>query len=227
MRFPLSQRAAVYNSIAVFVATIAIQPTLGAATPGHRAARADVHAADTVRICLAPASIEENTGSTANLIDAVRVVFTSYLTGPTLGVQALTARLESQVREEAKGAGCPYLLFTTVKHIRKSGGGFLNRVVGGAVQAGAWQAGAATGSVAGQIAAQAAAGAAAAAAYDLSTFVKTTDELSVTYRLESASKPLVEKTEKRKARSDGEDLLSPLVQKAAEAIAVAVAKQPR
>jgi hypothetical protein len=78
------------------------------------------------------------------------------------------------------------------------------------------------------LAAGAAAGAAGAVAYDFASSTKTKDELSLTYHLESAAgKVLVDETEKRKAQSDGEDLLTPVVEKAAEAVAAAVAKVPR
>jgi hypothetical protein len=77
------------------------------------------------------------------------------------------------------------------------------------------------------VAASAAAGAASAAAWDFATAVRTKDELTLTYRLEGADgAKLVEKTEKRKAESDGEDLLTPLVERAAEAIAAAVTMRP-
>ena len=78
---------------------------------------------DTTRICVAPASVEANTGSPATMVDAVRETFTTFHTGASLGVAPLNARLASQVREEAKLAGCRYLLLTTVKHQRKSSGG--------------------------------------------------------------------------------------------------------
>ena len=184
---------------------------------------------DSTRICLAPASVESAVGNAAEAMAAVRESFTSYLTGPSLKVTPLSARLESQAREEAKATNCPYLLLTTVKHVRKTGGsGFLRRIAGGAVQEGVWSAGAATNSTAGRVATSAAAGAAGAAASDFASSVKTKDEMTLTYRLESAAgNALVDKTEKRKAKSDGEDLLTPLVEHAAEAVAVAVAKGAR
>ena len=178
------------------------------------------------QICLAPATVE----AVPNGVDplaAVRDAFTSFLTGPTLSVQPLNARLQSQVREEAKLAGCGFLLLTKIKHQRKSGGGgILGKMVGGAVQQGAWAVtGSVAGSVVGQVAAGAAAGAASTAVNDYAMNSKQTDELTLSYRLESGSgKVLVEKSEKRKAEADGEDLLTPLAQKAAEAIAEAVTK---
>jgi hypothetical protein len=179
---------------------------------------------DTTRICLGPASVESAVGNSADAMNAVRETFTSFLTGPSLAVRPLNARLQSQVREEAKAAGCSYLLLPTVKHEHKSGGGgLLGRMAGGAVEQGAWRAGAAAGGTVGGVAAGAAAGAAGAAANNYASSVRTKDELALSYRLESADgKVLLDKSEKRKAKSDGEDLLTPLVQHAAEAVAAAV-----
>ena len=118
------------------------------------------------------------------------------------------------------------MLLTTIKHQRKTGGGFLGKMVGGAVQQGAWAvSGSVAGSVVGQVAAGVAAGAASSAISDYAANSKQTDELTLSYRLETdGGKVLVEKSEKRKARTDGDDVLTPLVQKAAEAIADAVSK---
>ncbi len=179
------------------------------------------------QICLAPTSVESTVGNAAAATTAVQELFTSYLTGPSLGVKPLTARLESQVREEAKADGCPYLLLSAVKHVRKtSGGGFLHQVVGSAAQQGAWSAaGAVSGSEAGRIAATAAAEAVSEAASAYASSVKVKDEVSLTYRLEASDgRALVDKSDKRKAKSDGEDLLTPLVQEASKAVAAAVTK---
>lgn len=89
------------------------------------------------RICLAPASVEASSGTASSAIDAARESFTSFLTGPSLHAEALKSRLASQVKEEAKQAGCPYLLLTTIKHVQKrSGGGLLKRMAAGAAQLG-------------------------------------------------------------------------------------------
>ena len=178
------------------------------------------------QICLAPATVEAAPNGVDPLA-AVREAFTSFLSGPSLSVQPLSARLQSQVRQEAKIAGCAFLLLTTIKHERKTGGGgILGKMVGGAVQHGAWAvSGSVAGSMVGQVAASAAAGAASSAINDYAANSKQTDELTLSYRLESGTgKVLVEKSEKRKAKADGEDLLTPMAQKAAEAIAEAVAK---
>jgi hypothetical protein len=204
-------------------AMMALALTLLAATPGS--ARA-MDRSDTTWICLAPASVEENSGNTTQAMDAVRETFTGYLTGPSLAAYPLKAKLASQFREEARQAGCPYTLLTTLKHVqKKSGGSVLGKMAAGAAQQGAYEAGVATGSTAGRVVGQAASGAAGQAAYNYATAVHNKEELTLEYRLESSDgMVLVEKEDKRKAKSDGEDLLTPMVQQASEAIAAAVTK---
>jgi hypothetical protein len=201
---------------------VALAPLLLAAGAGSGAAQ---DPAKVARICLAPSAVEASASSDA-AIDAAREAFTTYLTGPTLQAQALKARLASQVRLEAQQAGCPYLLLTTLKHEKKRGSGLLGRVAAGAAQQGAWEAGAASGSRVGRIAGHAAYGAAGAAASNYAAAFHAKDELSLSYRLESPDgQVLVEGKEKRKAKADGEDMLTPMVQKAAEAVAGAVSQE--
>ena len=165
-------------------------------------AAAQAVGAPATRICLAPTTVEAVPGG-FDPETAVRETFTDFLTGPTLAITPLQARLPSQAREEAKLAGCGFVLFPTIKHERKTGGGgFLGKVVAGGVQQGA-----------------------ASAASDYAASSRVKDELTLRYRLESAAgKVLVEKSDKREAKSDGEDLLTPMVRPAAEAVAQAVAK---
>jgi hypothetical protein len=208
-----------------------IRAALGALllVPATVAAQNDAGAAKTVtQICIAPAVVEA-APSGVDPLSAVRETFTSFLTGPSLAVQPLSARLQSQVREEAKLAGCAYLLLPTIKHERKTGGGgLLGKVASGAVQQGAWSVTGSTSSTVGRVVAGAAAGAATSAAYDYASSSRVKDVLTLSYRLESATGAvLVEKSEKRKAKSDGEDLLTPLVQPAAEAVATAVSNRGR
>ena len=177
---------------------------------------------DTVHVCLAPASAQLVAGSTDAAIDAVRATFTSFLTGPSLAIQPLTSRLASQVREEAKSANCPYLVLTTFKHERNAGHHILGRAATGAVEEGAWNVLVSTSSTPTKVAA-AATRSAASATRELSSSFRAKDEVTLGYRLEGADgKVLLEKSEKRKASSDGEDLLTPLVEHAAESIAAVV-----
>jgi hypothetical protein len=203
--------------------TLALAIGLLAKTPGHARAQPQ---ADTTWICLAPTSVEETSGNATRAMDATRETFTSLLTGPSLATYPLKARLESQVREEARQADCSYLLLSTLEHIqKKSGGSVFGKMAAGAAQQGAWEAGVASGSAVGRVAGQAAYGAAGQAAYNYAVAVHNQDEITLRYRLEKADgTALVEKEDKRKAKSDGEDLLTPMVQQASEAIAKAVGK---
>jgi hypothetical protein len=176
------------------------------------------------RICLAPASVEESSGDANTAIVAARESFNAYLTGPSLKAEPLKSRLESQAREEAKQAGCPWTLFTTLKVVSKKSSNLLGQVAAGAVREGAYAAGQATGTAAGRVAGGAVYSAANQAAWNYATTIRKKDELTLGYRLESADgKVLLDKREKRSAKSDGEDLLTPIVQAAAEQI-VAAAK---
>jgi len=187
------------------------------------ASAAAMERADTTRVCLAPTTVEASTGDANTVVKAVGERLTEFLTGPTLGVQPLSSRLTSQVRTEVHQANCRYLLLTTVKQQHKSGSHILGRAAGEAVKEGAWRAAGSVGSAAGGVAASAVSGAATGAVWDMASGVRAKDELSLTWRLETgAGEALSEKTEKRKAESDGEDLLTPLAQKAAEAVATAV-----
>ena len=190
------------------------------------AAQDPAPAASVAQICLAPASVEAAPNG-VDPVAAVSAAFSTFLNGPTLAVQPLSSRLQSQARQEARLGGCGFLLLTTVKHERKTGGGgFLRKMAGGAAQQGAWAVGGSTGgSMVGRVAAGAVAGAASSSINDYAMASRQRDDLTLTYRLEDADgKVLVEKSEKRKATADGEDLLTPIAQKASEAIAQAVAK---
>lgn len=178
------------------------------------------------QICVAPTSASMAGSSSADASAAVTEMFKSYLTGPTLSVALLSARLASQAREEAKRADCRFVLFVSIKHERKSETrGILGRVASRAAQDAAWSAGVNASSAAGRVAAGAVAGAASAAAANIATTTKVRDEMELSYRLESGTGAVIaENKANRKAKSDGEDLLTPLVEHAAEEIATAVSK---
>ena len=183
-------------------------------------------AAPKTTICLAPATSQMASGSSTDGATAVRETLGSYLTGPTLAVAPLTARLTSQAREEAKHASCAYVVFTSVKLERhKSGGGLFGKIVGEAVQSCAYELRGRAGSTVSRVAANAAASAAAEAARNFASNVKTRDELTFEYRMETLDGAIVTKNSaKAKASSDGQDLLTPMVERAAEAIAGAAAR---
>jgi hypothetical protein len=156
---------------------------------------------------------------------SLRDLLASYLTGPSLRAISLDARLPSQAIEEARQKQCAYVLLTTITRKRDDGTGWgraLGQAAGSAAYYGIPYGGGA--------AAAAARGAAVAGAHAVSTMASTTrakDEVTLSYRVGTVDAVMrtAPKAEKAKARSDGEDLLTPLVEKAAESVAAVVTRK--
>jgi hypothetical protein len=175
-------------------------------------------------VCIAPPTAQFVAANNATASDAVSELFKSYLTGPTVSATTLTAKLASQAREEARRANCKFVLFITIKQQRGRSGGALGQIAGRAAQEAAWGASVEASSATKRVASMGAVGAARAAT-DVAATTKTQDELELSYRLESETgSVLKEGKSKHKAKSDGEDLLTPLIEHAAEEIAGIVAK---
>jgi hypothetical protein len=164
-------------------------------------------------------------GDATEFAMSLRELFVSYLTGPSLRAITLDARLASQAIEEARQKDCGNVLVTSIERKRNDGSGW-GRALGRAAGTAAWY-GVPYGGTAATAAAR---GAAVAGAHAISTLAETTkakDEMTLEYRFGTLDAALraTPKTEKAKAKSDGEDLLTPLVEKASEAIAAAILKR--
>jgi len=167
-------------------------------------------------------SVQGVEGSAADVASALRDLFVRYLNGPSIRSISLEARLPSQAVLEARQKDCGHVLIPSMVR-KRSGGGKLSGILGQAVGTAAWRVPYGAG-VGGAVAAGAAAGAAQA----ISSFVSETerkDEIELSYRLgtpESVeqTKPV---TARAKAKTDREDLLTPLMERAAQAIAATVA----
>ena len=179
-----------------------------------------------VEICLAPASVQMATGKGDDAVQAVRETFVTFLSGPKLKVTPLTSRLTSQAREEAKLGHCHYVLFVTLTHKKNTGCGLFTRAASDAAGTAVWHipGGGSAGSAAARTAATSAA---STALRGVSSNVKAKDEMGLEYRLEAADRtaPVLSKAEKAKASADGEDLLTPLVEHAAGAIADTITRK--
>ena len=190
-------------------------PTSPAAAPpaGVAPKRAGV-----TRVCLVTTRAQVRDGDAARAAEAVRETFHSFLNGPTIETAALGARLPALAAEEARQSGCGYVLHTSLTQ-KKGGGGLFGKVIGN-VGSSVYIPGGS--SVGGAVARSAATGAVSAAA-QLAASIKAKDELVLEYRLETTdgAGPVVAKTEKAKAKADGEDVLTPLVERAAAAVAAA------
>ena len=176
----------------------------------------DTPPASSVRIGLVKPKVQVSSGDTAQASEAIRTLLSEYLSGPTLQVTLLEARLPDQFEEEARRAGCDYILSTEVVHSRGASGSSLGRALG---------------NFGGYVPAKDAitslvlSGAMRTAA-DVASSVKAKDEMKLEFRLQQAgaSMPSLTRTVKGRARSDGEDILTPLIENVATEIGGAVSK---
>jgi hypothetical protein len=169
-------------------------------------------------IAIMAPTVEGVPGSAVDAAKGVSDLMASYLQGPSMKTVVLEAKLPSLASEEAKQKGCEPLLITSVH--RKSGGshGFI-KALGQAAGTSSWSLPYAGGSAASTIAR----GGTTAGLQTVSSLAQSTkakDEIAFEYRLQSADGQIQfgPKTERRTAKADGEDLLTPLVAHAAEAI---------
>lgn len=178
---------------------------------------------ESVQTCIAMVvpSVRGVEGSATDVGAALRELFASYLTGPSMQVIPLDARLATHAMDEAQQKGCSNLLAVTLTRKRKSGGGLLGKVMGQAGSSVAW--GIPGGSMTTAVA-RGAVMAASEAVNELASSTREKDELTLEYAVTGADGRTVlsPKQDKAKAKADGEDLVTPLVERAATAIAAAV-----
>jgi hypothetical protein len=173
-------------------------------------------ASDAPCIAIVMPVVQGMPGNAADAATGVRDLIASYLAGPSVKVVSLDARLPSQAVEEAKQKGCEPLLFSTLT--RKSGGSRLTKALGQAAGSSAYYVpgGSTVGSAAGRVAAVGG----LQAASSVASSTKAKDEMRLEYRLQSAAGQVQfgPKSESQRATADAEDLLTPVVMRAAEAI---------
>ena len=157
-------------------------------------------------------------GTAAELAGGLRDLTSSFLKGPSLRTVALEARLPDQALEEARAQGCSAVLTLTLTR-KRGGGGGLGRVLGDAAGAAAWHM-PYGGSSAKSTAIRSAAIAGSTAASTIASNTRAKDEMQIEYRLASnTGVTLHEGKDRAKASADGEDLVTPLVERMAGAVA--------
>jgi hypothetical protein len=174
--------------------------------------------AGVVRIGIVQPQVRMGSEASPDAADSVRRILAEYLQGPTIEVALLGARLASQYAIEAAQAECDFVLTLSVAHER----GRMNEMLGKALDTLASRAPVSSGDATSAILS----GVVYSAA-DFAASTKAKDQLQLDYRLAvvGAAQPVLEDSEKRRAKSDGEDLLTPLVEAAAEAVGAAVTTQ--
>ncbi len=186
--------------------TAATQPEIGVKKPG------------TVRLGIADIKIaavaEGMNGS--DLADAFKGSLAEYLKMPNVEVVFLEAKLPSAIQAEAAEKDCDYILYGTVNH-KKGGGGFgvFSKVIAPAVGAvGIGHTGSTAGNIAGGIATRS-----IVTAGQVAGNVKAKDEISLEMKITQANGAVkLAKVFKKKAKNDGEDIITPIVEEAAQAI---------
>ncbi len=156
----------------------------------------------TIRIGLITPKVEVSSGDPARTTETLRSSFVGQLNGANVEVVALSSPQLSQALEEARRLQCDYLLSASVT-IKKGGGSMFGKAIGNIAAA-------ATGMPTGGGGA--------------GNGIKAKDELSLQYMLDNlqTSSTVLSNTSKAKAKSDGEDIITPEVQKASQAILAAV-----
>jgi hypothetical protein len=161
--------------------------------------------------------------SAADLSAAVQNTLMQYLKVPNVEVITLDARLSSAIDSEAKQKECDYVLFINASHKKGGGGGFgmFSSVIAPAIgRTGIGHTGSTAGNIAGQVATQSIVSAGSA-----SSNVKSKDEITLDVKMQQpGGAAVLTKQVKKKASSNGEDIITPLVEQVAQAVVDTVGK---
>ena len=159
----------------------------------------------------------------SDLAAAVQNTLMQYMKVPNLEVVALDAKLSSAIESEAKQKECDYVMIATASH-KKGGGGFggmFGQALGTAVgSVGLGHTGSTAGNIAGHIATQA-----IVTATSVSANVKAKDEISLDVKLNKIDgSSALAKVYKAKAKANGDDIITQVVEQAAQAAVAAAGR---
>ncbi|MEQ1642252.1 MAG: hypothetical protein ABL959_02270 [Pyrinomonadaceae bacterium] len=174
----------------------------------------------TVRIGVAVKTTSAGEGISANdLSAAVQNTLGQYLKGTKIEIVPLEAKLAAAQAGEAKEKECDYVILATASHKKGGGGGFggFGKVFNSVVS----QTGVVPVTGAGQVARTA-----VYTASSMSTNVRSKDEITLDIKVQSAADNSVAfaKQFKAKAKGDGDDIISAVIEQAAQAILDSVGK---
>jgi hypothetical protein len=178
-------------------------------------------AAEPACVGIALPSVRGAQGSATDAAAALRDLLAGYLTGPSIQAVSLEARLPAQAIEEATQKGCAHIVLATLT-ISKSGNGQLGRAIGHAAGAAVWHV--PVGGAAAAAARSAALGG-GAAVESVAASTRAKDELRIEFRVSPPADAAraASRTEKARAAADGEDVLTPLAERVAQAIVSTIA----
>jgi hypothetical protein len=188
-----------------------------------------------IRIGVAPpdAQVGQGNNAGADYSTPIRNAEVALMSGPAVEIAALDAHIAMQLQAEAQQKQCDYILFSGVA-VKHSSGGFGKFAKFGGMAASMTPMGAMAKGMGGAVAAQGAAMAASQMAQQqamnqLAGFngqIKSKDDVTVQYQLvpTGQSSAVLQNSLQGKAKSDGEDVLTPLLQQAATAVLTQVSK---
>jgi len=197
-------------------------------------------AAGKIRVGIAPpdAQLGQGNNAGADYSTPIRNAIVALMSGPAVEIAALDSRIALQLQAEAQQKQCDYVLFSSVAVKHSSGGGFGKFMKLGSTAASLTPMGAMAHGMGGAMAATAASAAASAAAQaaqqqaisQLAGFngqIKSKDDVTVQYQLVQTGQtaPLVQNALQGKAKSDGEDVLTPLLTQTATTVLTQVSKK--
>jgi hypothetical protein len=194
-----------------------------------------------VCIALPAAQLGQGNNSPTDVSEPVRTTLGTFMAGPAVELVRLTARIPIQIQAEATQLSCGYVLQSSVTH-KKGGGGLFKGLaplagalpmLGGMGSMGGMGAGMASSMAASAMSSMAASAAATSMQQEMmaamtgaqQSSVKKGDSIIVEYALSAlgAPQPLKKSKLDRKAKQDGEDLLSPLLEQVASEVVTTVA----
>ena len=190
-----------------------------------------------IRIGVAPSEAQLGQGNNAqgDYGTPIRNSIVLLMSGPAVDIIPLDSHLSMQLQAEASQKQCDYVLYSNVVVKHRGGGGFGKMLKMAAPAAGMLgMAGGMGGAMAGQAAGMAAMAAAQSAQQQamnhLAGFngqIKSKDDVTVAFRLQETGqdKPRLQSSLNAKAQSDGEDVMTPLLLKAADAVLTEVSKK--
>lgn len=153
----------------------------------------------------------------ADLAAAVERALAGRLKSQTVEMIRMDATMPTQIEAEAIQKECDYVIYTNVSH-KKGGGGGFGGMLGKVSSAVAMAAEGGTGGGDGREASQG-----NATPATVSAGVKSKDELTLDLRVQTSANasPVTARQFKAKAKSAGEDIISPVVEQAAQAVLAA------
>jgi hypothetical protein len=194
-----------------------------------------------IRIGVAPpdAQLGQGNAAGADYSTPIRNVEVALMSGPAVEIAALESHVPMQLQAEAQQKQCDYIMYSGVIVKHSSGGGFGKFMKIGQTAASLNPAVMMTKSVGSMAAAQGAAAAASQMAAQqmqqqaisqLAGFngqIKSKDDVTVQYQLVATGQnaPVLQNTLQGKAKSDGEDVLTPLLQQQANAVLTKVSQK--